>query len=176
MQQRRRGRPGGGRGVASPQRPRRGVYWEDTIIDQTLGANSQFGQSLDAGIPEDEKKGVTVTRILLEIDVVAVTAGTGGIFSAGIAIVQDDASAALSFPDPDSVGDDPGWLWRVARQGVFNNDPNDFSQARHYKLDLRAQRKYVGEDYSLMLIGMNLAGVASSLNVDGSLRVLYKRP
>ena len=150
------------------------MFWEDTKIDKTVTGGNSTDDTLVLGIPEDEIKGMTLTRLLMDLTIVAVTAGTGSIYAGGIFMAEGDAFAAAALPDPQEVGDDAGWVWRVAGIPVFNNDPNDRAQALRYVLDLRAQRKFIGEDYVLVIRNHNEGG-ASALNMNGFIRCLFKR-
>ena len=173
MQSRRRavrgGRPSGNR--RAPKRP---VFWDDTIVNESLanGAVAVFG--LDQGIPEDELKGITVTRLLLQFSLQAQTVNTSGQFHAGIYVAENDAVAALAVADPQTVSDDAGWMWRVANQVWASSNINDSSQFLRVREDLRAQRTYPGEDYTLIIHMVN-NNALGSVNIDGIIRTLYKR-
>ena len=92
------------------------MFWDDILINETIANNITVAVALGGGIPEDERKGLTVTRELVQFSVQAVTINTSGLFSAGIYLCENDALAALIFADPQEMGDDPGWLWRIAGQ------------------------------------------------------------
>ena len=130
---------------------------------------------MDNGVPDDEKKGMTLTRTIMNLTLSVQTAGAGSVFSYGLVMVEDDAAASLSFPDPDDLSQDPGWVWREGQMPVFSSTVNDFSQSRLIRVDTRAQRKYIGEDFAFMLIMHVAAGGASTVNIDGWVRTLFKR-
>ena len=175
MQQRGRQQRGNGSKGSFPRGPRRGVFWDDTVIDKTLAAGNQTTDSLMQGVPEDERKGITLTRLIIELWLNCLTVGTGITYAAGIYVVEDDAFAAGAMAEPGDVADDAGWVWRVLQIPVFTAEVNDFSQVTHVgPLDLRAQRKLPGEDYSLVLIQQHTSGTAS-FNMNGYIRSLYKR-
>ena len=175
MQQRRRGPPGRNSGGRSRIATKRGVFWDDTLINKVLAPGNNTQDSLDQGVPEDEKKGMTLTRLLVNITITQVTSGTGGVYAAGIYLAEEDAFAAVAIPEPEVVGDDAGWVWRVLQVPVFASTTTDFAQARRFELDIRAQRKYIGEDYTMVLTQTLNAGAASSINLNGFVRALYKR-
>ncbi len=150
------------------------MFWEDTRIDKSLAPGNDTQDSLVGGIPEDEIKGMTLTRLLMNLTLTATTAGTGSRYAAGIYLAEEDAFAAGAVADPEQEGDDPGWVWRVFQIPIFSSDPNDYAQTRHFILDLRAQRKFPGEDTALILTQTNEGGV-STINSDGIIRCLYKR-
>ena len=172
MQQQRRGVRG--RGSVVSRLPKRGMFWHDTIVNLTLATNSAAQTDLDNLIPADERKGVTLTRTLIDLTVVTVAAGTGGVMSMGIYLVEDDAAAAGAFAEPEVQTDEVSWLWRLMRRPLFTSDPNDYSQAARLVYDIRGQRKYPGIDYTLWLV-ITTGTSTTSHNVDGGIRCLYKR-
>ena len=169
-------RVGRGRRSAGSRRggPRRGVFWDDTMVDTTLANNGVSLPNLDGGIPEDEIKGLTVTRILLDLWCQAVTVNTSGLLSFGIYVVENDALSAGAVAEPQDSVDDAGWMFRLARQAWGSSNLFDHAQALHVVADLRAQRKYPGEDYTLLGQWVNHEA-SGSVNVDGIVRTLYKR-
>ncbi len=174
MQQRRAGPRGRGSNGVSPRAPRRGLYWDDTIIDKSLATGAQTSDSLLQGVPSDEIKGMTVTRLIMSLWMIQLTAGTGSTYAGGIYVVEDDAFAAAAMADPGEVGDDAGWLWRVMQVPVVTSVVNDSTQFTRFAVDLRAQRKFPGEDYTLVLVQQNTGG--PTFNLDGYVRTLCKRP
>ena len=167
-----RGRPSGGR----PRARLRGVFWDDTEIDQSLANNSTAGVALDGGIPEDELKGLTVTRTIIRLAVGGQTINTSGLFHLGIYLAENDAAAALAFPEVQDTLDDAGWLIRLPFQkwGTGGNT-NDFQNFLQVREDIRAMRKYPGEDYTNIILLTNTSA-SGTINVDGVVRTLYKRP
>ncbi len=131
--------------------------------------------SLDLGVPSDEKKGLTLVRTIIEMSYIAVTAGTGSSVHAGIYLVEDDALSAGAFAEPGDSGDDAGWVWRLMNKPVYTSVSNDSSQQTLIKADIRAMRKYPGEDYSMAMIIEVPAGGNSTINTNGMVRMLFKR-
>ena len=145
------------------------------MVDTTLGAGSSVGISMDGGVPEDEIKGLTATRMIIDLTAVALTAGSGSLLAGGVYIIENDALSATVFAEPQDSIDDAGWMWRVARRPVFTSVVNDSSQVTRLVYDIRSQRKYPGEDYTLVMVLVNLSGGATSMNIDGIVRTLLKR-
>ena len=151
------------------------MFWDDTMVDTTLGNGSQIPISLDGGVPEDEIKGLTAIRMIVRLAVKAVTIGTSGKVSFGVYLIENDALSASVLAEPQDSVDDAGWMWRLAHQdwgaasSVF-----DASQWFRVHEDLHAMRKYPGEDYTLVLVVGN-HDATGSINVDGMVRTLYKR-
>ncbi len=140
----------------------------------SLANNAEIGLSLDGGVPEDEIKGLTAIRVIIRLSVRSGLVATSGNFSGGIYIVENDALSAGAFADPADSVDDAGWLWRLSRQTYANDSINDYSQFLQIREDLRAMRKYPGEDYTLIMVIQNRDADAI-MNVDGIVRTLFKR-
>ena len=166
-------RRGGTRRSGYAARPKRGLFWIDTNIDETTGSAEQDSTDLTTLMVDDEKKGATLVRTILSLRSVLIAAGTGGLLGMGIVIVNDDALSAGVFPDANSAGDQPGWLWR-RQLPIATSDPNDSSQWLATDIDIRAKRTLTGEDSNLMLI-INLGTSSASVNTDGWCRSLWMR-
>ena len=143
-------------------------------MDKTVDSSTSAGvgtdfENLTNNLNQDEVKGATVTRVIL--DLVYDISGVGTIDSLGIGLVvlNTDAIAVSAFPDPEDTFDQPGWLWRTVHE-VFQTDNPKFRQ----HLDLRAQRKFGGEESNLVLLMKN-AGV-NTISIHGFARTLIRRP
>ena len=121
----------------------------------------------------DERKGATLVRTLIDLYVMAVTAGTGGTCGLGISMVNLDGHAASALPEADSASDQPGWIWRTVVP-VFTDTVNAFANATHIKEDIKSRRKYAGDDMLIDLIIDNVTG-STSFNVDGMIRLLIMK-
>ena len=153
---------------------RRISVWYDRIVNLSLAAaGDQESVDLTSAIPNTDRKGMTVVRILIDLSANLTIAGTGANVGMGITLVESDAAAVVQFPDPSVEGDQPGWLWRVQRP-VFTASPNDPSQSTRFVHDIKARRRLPGEDYLLMLVVDSSAGNAI-INVDGIIRTLWLR-
>ena len=153
--------------------PRRGMFWIDHFVNQTLASGGAFQDGLDGAIDPDEKKGLTLTRMIIDLTANLTAAGAGGTLSLGIYVCEQDAFAAGAISDCGDENEQPGWAWRAHRP-IYSSNVNDHSQASLIQADVSSQRKYPGEDYSLILVG-ELPASANSVNLDGMIRQLYKR-
>ena len=122
---------------------------------------------------DDEKKGATLIRTIVNLSTVLTASGSGGKFSMGLVMVNDDANASLAFPDPGSAGDDAGWLWRTERP-IATSDSNDASQWIMTNLDLRGRRKFPGEEFDIHLL-IAAGTLTANINTDGWIRMLFMR-
>ena len=151
--------------------PRRQAEWFDTFINETTASGQQDVQDLSSPIAQDEKKGMTIVRIIIDLTTLLVTAGTGGLLSYGIALVSNEAAAAIAYPDADDEDDmGRGWLWR-ARRVVSASNLNDVSMNSRLVYDIRAKRRFSSEDDGLYFI-MDAGTLSSDVNTDGLIRVL----
>ena len=150
------------------------MFWNDFVLNRTLAGNAQTVDILDADVSDDIRKGLTVVRLIIDVTAVLATAGPGGRLSLGIFVGETEAIAASAVPNPSDVGEDPGWLWRTVGQGVFSSLANDMAQVRRFNIDLKARRRYRGEDTNLTLV-MDFSTSNESVNVDGVIRQLLMR-
>ena len=150
------------------------MEWFDKIIATNVPVNSTVGQAIDTIMPDSVVKGLSIARIILNLTANLATAGNGGNLTLGILKMTADAVAALVFPNPEDEADKPGWLFR-RREVVFASISNDYSQVNKIDVDLHTGRKYAGEDQLLVLV-MNYTGLTESVNVNGLIRVLGRKP
>ena len=123
---------------------RRAFEWADELLDFTLASGGQNTVTLMPGVPDDEFKGLTVARLIIDLSAVLIAAGTGGMLGLGIMVVTLEALVALAVPDADEAGDQAGWMWR-SMQPVHTDSPNDRAQATRFVADIRSMRKLPGE-------------------------------
>ncbi len=95
----------------SARAPRRATEWFDVIINMGTPVGGQDTINLSAAVLQDERKGMTLVRTILELDFLAITAGTGSLVSAGICMWPIEASSAGAFPDADQADYNPAWVW-----------------------------------------------------------------
>ena len=106
---------------------RRGVFWSDVLIDTSVSSVTQISVELTANLTEQELiKGMTLIRTIMHLSFALSAAGAGGNIVLGIAMIERDAGAAGALPDPISMSDQLGWLWRD-QISVFSSSTNDHS-------------------------------------------------
>ena len=166
-----RARVARGRGRRTPRRP---VEWFDNIINETITSASQQVEDLSSELADLEKKGASIARIIINMTCVLTTAaGTGGVLTFGICMVENDAVAAGVSPEPSTETDKPGWMWRT-RESVFSSDLNDRAQVAVIKEDLKTGRRFRGASDNLMLI-IDSGTLSNPVNIDGWIRVLIRK-
>ena len=149
---------------------RRAAEWGDKLLNFSVGTGGQATQTLLPGIPDDEFKGMTVVRNIIEISAHLSVAGTGGVLFLGIIMMSLEAISAGIFPDADDEQDQPGWLWRTGKS-VFTSDSTDHAQGTFFSYDIRSKRKFPSEDHRLVLIADMQSG-GNNVNIDGAIRTL----
>ncbi len=88
----------------------------------------------------------------------------------GLAMINDDALGALALPDPGDAADQPGWLYRD--RIVVRGDRAEVAEAQTLFHDLRAARKFPGQESNLVLIIDNDAASGGSVSIEGLMRTL----
>ena len=154
---------------------KRQVEWFDSFINANVPVSGGLVTfNLSAGLDPGDTKGATVTRIILDFSLGQTSRGfdAAAHSSMGIYVVESDAAAAGAFSDVEDGNEQPGWLWRTRRR--FDVPSGEGKPPWMWvKEDIKAQRKFLGEDFQLTLM-LNNNGV-STLDVDGIVRVLIKR-
>ena len=150
---------------------RRTPEWFDLDINIGQVAGGQGFRNLTANMQDDEKKGMTLVRTIVDLDLHATSVSSGGRLALGIVIAEDDAIAAGSFPEAqDNIGK-PGWVWKALKT-FGTSDINDRSQRTIIHEDLKSRRKFQASGYDLVLIVNNFEGV-TAVNIDGLIRTLW---
>ena len=156
---------------------RRGLTWVDHIaINQgaTLTPGNLNNQNLTANLIDADRRGATVTRVLLTVSFRVSLIDTGTVAFYGVCMVHEDVAAGgVGIPDPAEDTDQPGWLMRdMARLTV--SDLEDQAQVVTIRADLRAQRKFRGVSENLHLVVENWSAGVASFNFDVLSRVLVR--
>ncbi len=161
--------------------PRRTLWLDDTTsVTVADGATSILNPTATY---VDDKKGLTITRIIVSFQCRAASEVGGALgfqrVSMGLGMASDDAieqgSAAL--PDPAVEAEFPvsGWLFRGTKLIILGVDPSVANWVT-WELDLRAQRKLLYGDLFLRHGSTNVAGGAFSYRANVLTRVLVKLP
>ncbi len=151
--------------------PRRALEWFDTILEQTVIQNSNNVTALDSNVLFDEKKGMTLVRTLIKIEYRPTVVDLSVQLSSGICIITGDALAAPTLPDPADGDEQPGWIWRDSL--VVISDSLSIPR-QSINLDIRAKRKFLGEDLRLVLI-QEAGSASTNVNLAGIVRCLMMK-
>ena len=157
-----------------PQRARE-VRWFQTHADaQTVTSGGQANVEVLQALSVDQRKGATVTRIILELVLGVAQIDTKCNLKWGIVSLTEDANTAGAFPDADAALDLADWLVRGASI-IKMSDVDDGSQFVRVSKDYRAQRILRGAtDETHFIIDQNTSG--ATVNWDLWTRILVKLP
>ena len=119
--------------------------------DTAVASGTQIEKDLLGDLVTDERKGATITRVILDLVISPDQAGQVTFTSYGLCMVNRDAVAAGAVPEADVNSDRADWLLRGrARNNCFALA--DSTQMFHREYDLRAQRVLRSEEQTLALI------------------------
>ena len=153
---------------------RRGVVWQDTFFDLSLGSAAQTGVDLTGAWDPEMRKGATVVRTIIHMVFRQLTINTESKMSYGIYMCELDAFAAGAFSDPDQGDEQLGWLYRGFRL-LLTPESDQIINNGILDVDIKAKRTFPGEDQLLtMVIAQDASGITT--RVDGLVRVLIMRP
>ena len=155
--------------------PRRSTFWTGMHMGggSVLAPGGQSSVELTqdmpvAGTNDVGRKGMTIIRAFIHVRVNSTHASLSVEGSFGLIMVDGDARAGLTLPDPD-LDHGAGWLYWARREFL---PPSDSGQ--HFELDIRAKRKFRGNDDGLMFVIDN-DDAAQSLEFVVGGRVLIMR-
>ena len=156
----------------------RNTYWEDTLIEHTFAAAAIQLQSLVGGLSEDERRGMTVVRTLVQLWLSPVTtSGVVGSMTAvlGIGVANEQAfgvgSTALPQLTINSERPPRGWLWKSSIAVL--DDATTVAPLTEVRADIRAKRKIDAGVLYLGMEGDTRTGTAFTVKLSGLIRVLY---
>ncbi len=156
-------------------RNRRGLIWADFSTErQSLAAAT--GSTHPVVITADggaSLRNYTITRIIHKVTIIPDAANvTANVYHA-LVLVNSDAAAAGSFPDPQTMTEQPGWIYRdmttvaTPSAGASNVEPETY--------DIRGQRLFRNQELGLYFIIRNEAA-AIGVQYNVYTRVLCKMP
>ena len=144
--------------------------WDTIITEPTLvGAGAQGIVDLMSGFHANDRKGMTLVRMIGQIGIAPTGAGDQVEFAAGITIMEADAAAAGAYPDPSSDNLHP-WLWWV-RDAPFRESGS--TRNILYPIDVKGMRRLRSSADSFYLIVEN-DDSAHTLTLTVGFRMLYK--
>ncbi len=126
-------------------------------------------------------KGWKLLRTIIQLKLMPtspVTVNAQMVYSMGIGVIEDDAFAAGTFPEPGASLDFPsrGWVWR---DNVLVKDSTSSADPIHeinVKEDIRTQR-LLGEGILVMIFNNDtFSGTSFSVDCGGFVRCLYQLP
>ena len=139
----------------------RQLRWFQTHADaQNVTSGGQSANQLLSALTVDQRKGATITRILMHLVLEAQAIDTSGLVKYGICSMSEDAVTASAFPDADAALDLTDWLIRGAAV-IRMSDTDDGAQLVRIEKDFRAQRVLRGAtDETHFIIDQNTSGMS----------------
>ncbi len=158
--------------------PRRRVVWADSLFDESISNGGQDLKSLHS-LLLTENFDLTVTRIILGLTFSPATllvVQSQMQLDMGIGIASQEAFAAGTVPDPDVASEVPssGWLWRH-RLIVNDATSSPGLMPTSVVVDIASQRKLQRGELYLVVNNNGRTGTAFNVNMNGLIRVLFKR-
>ena len=155
--------------------------WKDNLFDFNLASGQGNVQSLVANFTEPDKRGMTLIRTIIHIEMFSNTvAGAYGVqvVSAGIGVASQEAFAigATAISDPQTESDKPtrGWVWRT--QIAVSQNGTGLDLVRTISRDIRAVRKLENGELFIVFDSDPGVGTAFTMSVRGLVRTLFKLP
>jgi len=153
----------------------RSLAWFTTIANaQTVTTGGQSANALLTNLDLELHKGATVTRMIVQLFLLANTIDILGRIQWGIVLVNRDAADVVVFPDPGVANDRADWLVRGA-ESLLMSDINDGSQAVRVSRDLRAQRMLRDRQATLQFV-IDQGASGMTVTYDLFVRVLIRLP
>ncbi len=155
---------------------RRTVKWFTTKdIDQALLDAATDNFTLSTGLAAANKKGATVTRLIVDLNARTDTLGSIKHLYWGIVLIADGFTTA-TLPDPEVEGDRADWMVRGVMHTGAPALGTEFGAAAQINLDIRSQRRIPTEDFSLQLIISDSGAGAGGLLFTHLTRTLVRLP
>jgi len=161
---------------------RRGTFWLDTVIAETVAAGGQGTEDLTGVLSVADRRGLTLVRLIYNLTFLPLDhVDTDSVFELfmGIGLIEPDAAVAGAFPDADIEGDAPNRGWVVRDHGITRSPAGVSGNLilGRLKGDIRAMR-IIHQNAQLFIImdSVAVAGAGQSLRVHGLVRCLFKVP
>ena len=159
----------------------RGTFWLDKVIAATVANGAVSTIDLMASLAVAETRGLTLVRLIYNLNWTHVSpfdTQSSDESHMGIGLIENDASSAGAFPDPQIEGDAPGRGWVVRDHTMFASAAGTSGNLIYgtMKGDIRAMRRIVYTHLWLLTHHVNVDGAAQSARLSGLVRCLFKLP
>ncbi len=167
--------------MASPRRPirfprvrkvRRAVEWVDSLVNAVLTSGSTISFDLTSGVVQAQRKGMSLVRVISDIEAILSVAGTGGLISYGVALWQAEAVSVL--PDPNVSAIETSWIRKVGFRSISSNDPSDRSQYMPMQFDAKTNRRLRNNETEVRYI-IKAETLTNNVNLNGIVRCLFMK-
>jgi len=156
----------------------RNPFWEDTFINEDTPSGADDLQTLVGGLSEDERRGMTVVRTLIDLWLTpTISSGVVGSMTMNLGIgvcnAQAFAAGSASLPSPSINSERPprGWIWRAGI--AIMDDATTVPTHSRVTADVRSKRKV---DAGVLYIHMDAilrTGTPFNVKTTGLIRTLY---
>ncbi len=131
---------------------RRTMQWFTSINPLfTLAANGQLSIDLLGPLAVDQRKGATITRVILDLSLFPTVVTTLHEVFWGLLVMDEEAASAGGFPDADIQSDRQHWLQRGHLISKVLST-SDGKQGDRQMMDIRSQRKLTSEEDTFRII------------------------
>ena len=155
----------------------RTLKWFTTLRnDQALTDGAQIEIDLLADLDVANRKGSTVTRLIIDQWIRNDTQQTFKICDTGILWLNGDAFTAGAVPDPGDESDRADWMVRFRMTNQMDATTSGSQQIEDKHLDLRAQRICRAERDQLIWVCEDSGSGTGGLFVTFAIRVLLRLP
>jgi len=156
--------------------PRR-TTWETTLVNAVFTSSVNTTPiSLLGDLTKNETQGMTLTRMILCLDILpSVVGGVDGVqmLDYAVGITSQDAFDANALPDPQVAGDETprGWVYRCRRAIVDDTTPG--YPMPHDLRDIRSQRRIDSGVLYFKAFNSPVIGTVFTVRVVGTIRSLF---
>ena len=153
-------------------------FWEDTLINFQIASGAQGITNLLVNLNRDERRGLTVIRTLVRLDLLPATPDAAfgeQALCMGIGVSSEEAFSAAALPDPNVAGDRParGWIFRDVYVVKDHTAEDGSSPIRRVEMDLKSKRKVDSGQLFFAFNNDPIRGTVFDVRVHGLVRMLY---
>ena len=149
-------------------------------MGETTANASQDDKDLMATPSQFDKYGLTLVRTIAHIfcrpETPSAVVGLQAV-DFGIAVIEQDAYAALALPDLNFGDDQPGrgWVWRHRMWIEDHTSSGAVPQAQRVSVDLKSKRKINDMELVFIINNNSVTGTAFSSRTEGLIRQVFLR-
>ena len=149
------------------------MEWFDTRISISVPNGGQGTQNLNQPL-DDEKKGATVRRLIVDFHLISDTVSAIADTDFGLAFIEDDALSAAALPDVDVETQRAGWLFRGQKRSIGLTANQGDGIPGYYQADMKLARRYGSQGETLVLIADQQSS-GGTVSLIGLIRMLIAK-
>jgi len=160
--------------------PKRRGFWVDNVITESLSDNSTGTEDLLETPSQFDKFGLTLVHTIVQLSIMPTTLfGAVGVnaLDMGIAVIEQDAFAALALPDFNFPDDQPGRGWIYKERFIVQDHTTAGAVPTIQRVERRLKSKRKIDDMELLMIfsNFNISGTTFTVRVEGLIRQYFLR-